>query len=58
MEIQTRISLIATKYYWKFGDGTISDNSTPGHKFEKAGIYTVCLTVVRTQVVKQLLVSK
>lgn len=36
------------KYYWKFGDGTVSDNSTPAHKYEKAGIYTVCLTVVQS----------
>lgn len=36
------------KYYWKFGDGTISNSITPVHKFEKSGIYTVCLTVIQS----------
>jgi PKD repeat protein len=33
------------KYYWSFGDGTVSNDVTPVHKFPKAGIYKVCLTV-------------
>lgn len=30
---------------WDFGDGTISDDKNPVHKYSKPGIYTVSLTV-------------
>ncbi|MCX6693663.1 MAG: PKD domain-containing protein [Methanomicrobiales archaeon] len=33
------------KYYWTFGDGGTSTRKNPAHIFEKAGNYTVCLTV-------------
>ena len=35
------------KYIWKFGDGTGSTAVTPVHKFDKAGVYNVCLTVIQ-----------
>lgn len=34
-----------TKWYWNFGDGTISSETDPTHAYSKAGNYTVELTV-------------
>lgn len=31
--------------HWDFGDGTTSDEQSPVHKFDKAGVYKVTLTV-------------
>jgi PKD repeat protein len=45
------------KYYWDFGDGKSSTAVTPVHKYDHAGEYKVCLSVValnhcRTQTCK------
>ena len=32
-------------YYWDLGDGTISSDQQPVHRYEQAGTYTVSLTV-------------
>jgi PKD repeat protein len=32
-------------WYWDFGDGASSDESSPLHIYSEAGIYDVCLTV-------------
>lgn len=32
-------------FYWDFGDGKVSAQQQPMHKYSKAGIYNVCLTV-------------
>ncbi|WP_095644518.1 PKD domain-containing protein, partial [Methanosarcina spelaei] len=34
-----------TKWKWDFGDGTTSTKQNPMHKYSKAGVYTVKLTV-------------
>ncbi len=34
------------KYYWSFGDGSTSVAVAPLHKYNQAGLYKVCLTVV------------
>jgi hypothetical protein len=34
-----------TSWLWNFGDGSSSDLKNPFHKYEKAGVYTVNLTV-------------
>ncbi len=34
------------KYYWDFGDGKSSTAVAPVHKFDHAGVYKVCLTVM------------
>jgi PKD repeat protein len=34
------------KYYWTFGDNTISDSPNPSHTFSKAGTYSVVVKVV------------
>jgi beta propeller repeat protein len=34
-----------TKWKWDFGDGTTSTKQNPTHKYSKAGVYTVKLTV-------------
>jgi len=36
---------IPTGWKWNFGDGTTSTNKNPIHKYSKAGMYTVSLTV-------------
>ncbi|MDY9924988.1 lectin like domain-containing protein [Methanosarcina sp.] len=41
----TDISENATERIWNFGDGTYSTAVTPVHKYNKAGKYTVSLTV-------------
>lgn len=33
------------KFYWDFGDGTTSDEASPYHLYQTAGIYTVSFTV-------------
>ncbi len=33
-------------YTWNFGDGTTAKGKDPIHKFTKAGVYTVCVTIV------------
>lgn len=33
------------KYTWDFGDGTLSNEENPSHKYNKEGIYTLKLTV-------------
>lgn len=35
-------------YLWDFGDGTTSEEENPTHRYEKAGIYEVTLTVFGT----------
>jgi len=35
-----------TKYTWNFGDGKSGSNAFETHRFEKAGTYTVTLTIV------------
>jgi len=50
------------KYYWEFGDGKSSTAITPTHKYEHAGTYRVCLTVVvgnrcRTSTCKEIRVA-
>jgi PGF-CTERM protein len=35
----------ALEYHWDFGDGTTSIELLPNHEFDKAGLYTVTLTV-------------
>ncbi|MCJ2539772.1 MAG: PKD domain-containing protein, partial [Candidatus Thermoplasmatota archaeon] len=35
----------ALEYLWDFGDDTISSELLPNHKYDKAGLYTVTLTV-------------
>lgn len=34
-----------TSWSWNFGDGTVSNNQNPTHKFTKKGTYSVTLTV-------------
>nr|WP_052305870.1 PKD domain-containing protein [Methanosarcina barkeri] len=34
-----------TSWFWNFGDGSKSFHQNPTHKYSKAGIYTVSLTV-------------
>ncbi|MCK9412618.1 MAG: PKD domain-containing protein [Prolixibacteraceae bacterium] len=34
------------KYYWTFGDNTLSDSPNPSHTFSKAGTYSVVVKVV------------
>ncbi|AKB53319.1 Chitin binding protein [Methanosarcina barkeri MS] len=36
---------IPAKWVWKFGDGSKSYHQNPVHKYSKAGVYTVSLTV-------------
>jgi len=36
------------KWKWDFGDGTTSTKQNPTHKYSKAGVYTVKLTVTNT----------
>ena len=36
---------IVDSYYWDFGDGTFSHEKNPQHKYEKAGEWTVILTI-------------
>ena len=36
------------KWNWNFGDGSRSTAQNPTHTYKKAGTYTVCLTVYRT----------
>jgi PKD repeat protein len=33
------------KYTWDFGDGTISDKTSPEHTYSKGGYYDVCLSI-------------
>ena len=35
----------ALEYTWDFGDGTSSDELLPNHDYDKAGLFTVTLTV-------------
>jgi len=35
-------------YFWDFGDGETAVDFEPGHYYENAGTYTVCLTVADT----------
>lgn len=32
-------------FYWEFGDGSVSTEASPGHVYEKTGVYPVTLTV-------------
>lgn len=34
-------------WYWDFGDGTTSSLQNPVHNYAMAGVYTICLTVIR-----------
>ena len=34
-----------TEVLWDFGDGTVSNELTPDHRFERDDYYTVCLTI-------------
>jgi len=36
---------IVTKWTWDFGDGSYSNEASPVHKYEKDGIYNVCLKI-------------
>ncbi|MCU0628139.1 MAG: PKD domain-containing protein, partial [Methanoregulaceae archaeon] len=36
---------LKVRYEWNFGDGTTSTEKSPGHVYEKAGVYDVSLTV-------------
>lgn len=36
-------------WHWTWGDGTSSDSSTPMHRYQADGTYTVCLTTVDDQ---------
>ncbi|MCE5298976.1 MAG: PKD domain-containing protein [Methanoregulaceae archaeon] len=36
------------RYEWNFGDGTTSTEKSPGHVYEKAGVYDVSLTVTNS----------
>ncbi len=42
-------SNIPTKWNWSFGDGTISFQQNPTHKYSAAGKYTVILTVTNAK---------
>jgi PKD repeat protein len=35
----------AVSFYWQFGDGTVSYNKSPLKIYNKAGVYSVCLTI-------------
>jgi PKD repeat protein len=35
-----------TKYYWTFGDGSGSTAKNPTHKYQKFGLYGMCLTII------------
>jgi hypothetical protein len=34
-----------TQYSWDFGDGTVSNEESPTHRYNVSGYYTVCLTI-------------
>ncbi len=34
-----------TRYFWEFGDGESSSEAAPGHIYQRAGVFTVRLTV-------------
>ncbi len=40
-----------TEYRWNFGDGGISHQVNPTHRYATAGAYTVCLTIRNTALV-------
>ncbi|MEP7374587.1 MAG: PKD domain-containing protein [Chitinophagaceae bacterium] len=43
----TNLSDSATSYEWQFGDGTISTEKNPTHKYKDPGVYTVILKAFR-----------
>lgn len=38
----------ATEWFWDFGDGSTSRNQHPGYKYNKAGTYTIYLSVANS----------
>ena len=42
----TNTSKDATTYEWSFGDGTISKEKSPSHKYQNAGTFHICLTAI------------
>ena len=45
---KTEPQTVGAKYYWSFGDNSISDSPTPTHTFTVAGIYLVQVKVTGT----------
>ena len=44
-ELLNANSMIVDEVKWDLGDGTVTNEFTPTHRFPKDGYYTVCLTV-------------
>jgi photosystem II stability/assembly factor-like uncharacterized protein len=44
----TNTSTNATSYFWNFGDGQTSTQTSPSHTYTSPGSYNVCLTVTGT----------
>lgn len=38
---------VSVGWFWDFGDGATSNDQNPTHVYSKAGVYEVCLTVIR-----------
>lgn len=57
----TNTSFEGTSYFWNFGDGATSTETSPSHTYAAGGIYTVTLTVTKgnatTSAEKQITVS-
>ena len=45
IEFQSNYNKQAQTYLWHFGDGNISEEQHPQHRFTKPGFYDVCLTI-------------
>ncbi|HVX52174.1 MAG TPA: PKD domain-containing protein, partial [Chitinophagaceae bacterium] len=43
--VKTNVSVPITKYYWDFGDGTVSSDASPAHTYSKEGIYRVFVKI-------------
>jgi PKD repeat protein len=44
----TDSSVVASDWYWEFGDGNTSNQQHPQHTYEDTGKYEVCLTVTNS----------
>ncbi|HEY9124094.1 MAG TPA: PKD domain-containing protein [Bacteroidales bacterium] len=40
------LSLGASQFYWTYGDGSVSNDSSPSYKYAAPGEYEVCMTMV------------
>ncbi|HWB28591.1 MAG TPA: PKD domain-containing protein [Chitinophagaceae bacterium] len=44
--VKTNVSVVISKYFWDFGDGTSSTDASPVHTYTKEGIYAVKVKII------------